>query len=632
MYLSILLLPFLGSVLSGLFGRKIGTSGSHFITIFCLTITTILASFAFYEVAICSNPVTIYLSSWIESEILNISWEFMFDQLTVSMLIPVLYISTVVHIFSISYMKGDPHNQRFFSYLSLFTFFMIVLVTGGNYLIMFIGWEGIGVVSFLLINFWYTRLAANKAAILAFTQNRVGDMFLSMGFFAMVFLFGTLDFDAIFSISPYLNSYAITLISLLLLLGAMAKSSQIGLHNWLPGSMEGPTPVSSLIHAATLVTAGLYLLMRSSPILEYSSTALFVITIVGSITSFFAATSGLLQNDIKRIIAFSTISQLGYMFMAVGLSQYHVALFHLMNHAFFKALLFLSAGSIIHSMADNQDIRRYGGLINFLPFTYTAILIGSLSLMALPWLTGFYSKDLILELAYAQYELKGIIAWSLGTLTAMLTAYYSFRLISYTFLSYPNATVKSYNNVHEADIYVIIPLVFLSLFSIFFGYFFNDLYIGLGSDLMGASLFQHPNNTTLVEAEFSLPILIKLLPLILSLGGAFASIFYIHKYPLFLVELTNNRYGYLIYTFLNGKYLLDVIYNKYIIRAGFNLGYTLNKSLDRGVFEYLGPFGLTLILNKLSKNLSKFDNSIVTTYVINFLLSIFIFVFIVYFI
>lgn len=458
------------------------------------------------------------------------------------------------------------------------------------------------------------------------------DMFLSIGFFSMIFLFGTLDFDAIFSLSPYVNENAITIISLLLLLGAMAKSSQIFLHNWLPGSMEGPTPVSSLIHAATLVTAGLYLLMRSSPILEYSSTALFVITIIGSLTSFFAASSGLLQNDIKRIIAFSTISQLGYMVMAVGLSQYNVALFHLMNHAFFKALLFLSAGSIIHSMADNQDIRKYGGLINFLPFTYTAILIGSLSLMALPWLTGFYSKDLILELAYAQYELKGSIAWLLGTITAMLTAFYSFRLISLTFLGYPNAPKKSYNNVHEADIYVIIPLVFLSIFSIFFGYFASDLYIGLGSDLMGSSLFQHPNNVLLVEAEFSLPSLIKLLPAILTIIGAMSAVILYHKYPLFLLELTNNRLGLKIYTFLNGKYLLDVIYNKYIIRSGFNLGYTLSKTLDRGVFEYLGPLGLTLILYSSSNKLSKLDNGIITTYVTNFILSIFIIVFIIYFI
>jgi NADH-ubiquinone oxidoreductase chain 5 len=281
-------------------------------------------------------------------------------------------------------MAEDPHNQRFFSYLSLFTFFMLVLVSGANFFVMFIGWEGIGVVSYLLINFWFTRIQANKAAILAFTMNRIGDMGLSIGFFAIFALFGSLDFSTVFSLVPLMNETGITIIGLLLLMGAMAKSAQIPLHSWLPGSMEGPTPVSALIHAATLVTAGLYLLVRSSPILEYSSTALLIITLVGASTAFFAASCGLVQNDLKRIIAFSTISQLGYMVMAIGLSQYNVALMHVINHAFFKALLFLGAGAVIHSFSDQQDVRRLGGLIKFLPFTYTVMLVGSLSLLATP--------------------------------------------------------------------------------------------------------------------------------------------------------------------------------------------------------------------------------------------------------
>ena len=409
MYISILLFPLLGSIVSGFLGRKIGVSGSHIITCTCLILTSILVSVAFYEVGICGSPVTINLNSWIESEFLSISWEFLFDQLTVTMMIPVVFISTLIHIFSTDYMSEDPHNQRFFSYLSLFTFFMLLLVSGANYFVMFVGWEGIGIVSYLLINFWFTRLQANKAAILALTMNRVGDMGLSIGFFALFALFGSIDYATVFSLSPYMNETAITIIGLLLLSGAMAKSAQIPLHSWLPGSMEGPTPVSALIHAATLVTAGLYLLLRSSPLLEYSSTALLVITLVGATTAFFAATCGLVQNDLKRIIAFSTISQLGYMVMAVGLSQYNVALMHVVNHAFFKALLFLGAGAVIHSFADQQDVRRFGGLINFLPFTYTCMLVGSLSLLATPWLTGFYSKDLIIELAYAQYSFSGLM-------------------------------------------------------------------------------------------------------------------------------------------------------------------------------------------------------------------------------
>lgn len=354
--------------------------------------------------------------------------------------------------------------------------------------------------------------------------------------------------------------------------------------------------------------------MRSSPLLEYSPTTLFVITIMGALTTIFAATSGLLQNDIKRIIAFSTISQLGYMFIAIGLSHYNIALFHMANHAFFKCLLFLGAGSIIHSMGDNQDVRKYGGLIAFLPFVYTSMLIGSLSLMALPWLTGFYSKDLILEMAYGTYSLKGYIAWILGTITAMITAFYSFRLITLTFLGNPNGPRNSYNNIHEADIYIIISLVFLSLFSIFFGYFANDAYIGLGSDFMGISLFQHPNNMAMVEAEFSLPILVKLLPAIATIIGALSAVILYLKYPKLLFNLTDNKVGNTLYTFFNGKYLLDIIYNTYIIRGGLNLGYTLSKYLDRGAFEYLGPNGLSLLFYNLSSRLNRLDDGIVTNY------------------
>src|SRR5580704_15482794 len=398
------------------------------------------------------------------------------------MFIPVLYISSLIHIFSTDYMAEDPHNQRFFSYLSLFTFFMLVLVSGANFFVMFIGWEGIGVVSYLLINFWFTRIQANKAAILAFTMNRVGDMGLSIGFFAIFALFGSLDFSTVFSLVPLMNETGITIIGLLLLMGAMAKSAQIPLHSWLPGSMEGPTPVSALIHAATLVTAGLYLLVRSSPILEFSSTALLIITLIGSTTAFFAATCGLVQNDLKRIIAFSTISQLGYMMMAIGLSQYNVALMHTVNHAFFKALLFLGAGAVIHSFADQQDVRRMGGLIKFLPFTYSVMLVGTLSLIAIPFLTAFYSKDLIIELAFARYSFSGSFAFILGSITAGLTAFYSFRLLSLVFFTIPNGPKVSYLNSHEVSLSVIIPLFLLSLFSICFGYLVSDFYTGVGTD------------------------------------------------------------------------------------------------------------------------------------------------------
>ena len=614
MYLSILIFPLLASFVSGFMGRKIGITGSHIITCSCLSVSSLLATIAFYEVGICGSPVSVYLFNWIDSEFMTISWEFLFDQLTVSMFIPVLYISTLIHIYTTSYLAEDPHNQRFFSYLSLFTFFMLLLVSGANYFVMFIGWEGIGVVSYLLINYYFTRIKANKAAILALTMNRVGDMGLSIGFFALFALFGSVDYSTIFSLAPFMNETAITIISLLLLMGAMAKSAQIPLHSWLPGSMEAPTPVSALLHAATLVTAGLYLLIRSSAILEFSPTALLVITLIGASTAFFAATCGLVQNDLKRIIAFSTISQLGYMVMAVGLSQYNVALMHVVNHAFFKALLFLGAGAVIHSFADEQDIRKMGGLIKFLPFTYTAMLVGSLSLLATPWLTGFYSKDLIIELAYGQYSFSGIYAYILGSLTAGLTAFYSFRLISLVFLTVPNGIKNVYLNSHESNFAVIIPLFILALFSIFFGFVFSDLFVGVGSDFFANSIFINPNNISIIEAEFSLPLIIKLLPTILSILGATSAIFLYHVYPDFIVNLTDSTLGKKVYTFLNGKYFFDVIYNYYIISAGLLTGNTISKVLDRGVIELLGPYGLASVLENTANNIAKLDTGVITTY------------------
>lgn len=391
-----------------------------------------------------------------------------------------------------------------------------------------------------------------------------------------------------------------------------------------------PTPVSALIHAATLVTAGLYLLVRSSPLLEYSSTALLIITLIGASTAFFAATCGLVQNDLKRIIAFSTISQLGYMVMAVGLSQYNVALMHVINHAFFKALLFLGAGAVIHSFSDQQDIRRIGGLIRFLPFTYTTMLVGSLSLLATPWLTGFYSKDLIIELAYGQYSFSGTYAFILGSITAGLTAFYSFRLICLVFLTVPNGPKQSYLNSHEANNKVIIPLFLLALFSIFFGFIFSDLFVGMASDFFSNAIFIKPNNISLIEAEFSLPLIIKLLPALLSLFGASLAIFLYHKSPIFIIDLTDNLIGQKIYTFFNGKYFFDIIYNNFIINKGLELGYTISKVLDRGIIEMIGPHGLSQTLINTGQNISKLDTGVITTYSIYITLSLLSLIFLIF--
>ena len=375
-----------------------------------------------------------------------------------------------------------------------------------------------------------------------------------------------------------------------------------------------PTPVSALLHAATLVTAGLYLLVRSSPILEYSPTALLVITLIGASTAFFAATCGLVLNDIKRIVAFSTISQLGYMVMAVGISQYNVALMHVVNHAFFKALLFLGAGAIIHSAADEQDIRKLGGLINFLPFTYSAMLVGTIALLGLPWLSGFYSKDLIIELAYSRYSFSSTYAYILGSITAGLTAFYSFRLISLVFLTIPNGSKVTYLKIHEAKSAVVIPLLILSLFSIFFGFVFSDLFVGIGTDFFGNALFIHPNNISLVEAEFSLSTGLKLLPTILSILGAISAVYLYQFTPNIMSTITDSITVRKLYNFLNAQYYFDALYNKYIIGKGLNLGYLISKMLDRGVIETVGPHGLSTLLQNTGLNISKLDTGIITTY------------------
>jgi len=630
MYLLIIILPLLSSIASGFLGRKIGVTGSHIISCVCLGISSMLIATAFYEVCLCNSPVYVNLGYWIESELLTISWEFIFDQLTVSLALAVLFCSTLIHIYSVYYLPSDPHNQRFFSYLSAFTFGMLVLICGANFFVMFVGWEIIGLVSYLLINFYFTRIQSNKAAILAFTMNRQGDMLLSIGFMAIFALFGSLNYSSVFALTPYMNETALTIIALLLFGGACAKSANLPLHSWLPGSMEAPTPVSALLHAATLVTAGIYLLLRCSPILEYSPTALLVITIVGASTAFFAATCGLVANDLKRIIAMSTISQLGYMVMAIGLSQYNVAIFHTVNHAFFKALLFLGAGAVIHSFSDQQDVRKMGGLIKFLPLTYSVMLVGTLSLLATPFLTGFYSKDLIIELAYGTYSFSRMYAFILGSITAGLTAFYSFRLISLVFLVSPNGNKQSYLNSHESSSAAIIPLIILSLFSIFFGYLFSDMFVGMGSDFFGNSLFIHPNNITLVEAEYSLSIWIKLLPSILSLIGASSALILYLKTPEIILSLTETSIGKKLYTLFNSKYYFDVIYNNYIFSNGFKFGYSISKLIDRGVIELVGPFGLSNSIYKLAKDISKLDSGVITTYALYITIGFIFFLFVLF--
>ena len=629
MYLTLIIFPLLGSISSGFFGRKIGVKGSHLLTCTFVLITTILSIMSFFEVGFNNIAVEIKLFRWIDSESFNILWGFNFDSLTVSMLIPVLIISLLVHIYSIGYMSHDPHNQRFFSYLSLFTFMMIVLVTANNILVMFIGWEGVGVCSYLLVSFWFTRIAANQSSISAFLTNRVGDSFLTIGMFIIIWSIGNLDYGTVFSIAPYINENIITLIGICLLIGAMAKSSQIGLHVWLPMAMEGPTPVSALIHAATMVTAGVYLLMRASPLIEYSSTVLILCLWVGAITSVFSSLIGLFQQDIKKVIAYSTMSQLGMMVIAVGLSSYNVALFHLVNHAFYKGLLFLAAGSVIHAVGDNQDFRKYGGLRLFLPLTYSVMVIASLSLVAFPFMTGFYSKDFILESAYGQFYFSSISVYFVAIIAAIFTTLYSIKVLYLTFLANPNGSFNSYKMAHESDIYMSIPLIILALFSVFFGFLTKDIFIGLGTGFfMDNSLYINPYHEITIETEFAVPTLFKLLPLFCTIFFSFLSILYSEVLPSKLISFKLSRIGYNIFGFFSNRFLVEFFYNKYITDKILKIGGETTKIIDKGSIEYLGPFGLEVGLINLSKNISNLDSGVITSYALYILSGLFIYIFI----
>jgi NADH-ubiquinone oxidoreductase chain 5 len=623
MYLAIIILPLLGSIVSGFFGRKVGVSGAQLITCTAVLTTTALSVLAFFEVGMNNIPVSVQLFRWIDSESLNVLWSFNFDSLTVSMLIPVLIVSSLVHIYSIGYMSHDPHNQRFFSYLSLFTFMMIILVTSNNFLLMFVGWEGVGVCSYLLVSFWFTRIAANQSSLSAFLTNRVGDCFLTIGMFAILWSFGNVDYATVFSTAPFVSDNIVTLVGICLLIGAMAKSSQVGLHIWLPMAMEGPTPVSALIHAATMVTAGVYLLMRCSPLIEYSNTVLILCLWLGAITTIFSSLIGLFQQDIKKVIAYSTMSQLGMMVIAVGLSSYNIALFHLVNHAFYKALLFLGAGAVIHAVADNQDFRRYGGLKSFLPLTYSVMLIASLSLVAFPFMTGFYSKDFIIESAYGQYYFSGTAVYFVSSIGAMFTTLYSVKVLYLTFLTNPNGPLINYKQAHEGDIFMSLPLMILAVFSIFFGYITKDIFIGLGSSFfMDNSLFIHPSHEIMLDTEFAVPTLFKILPLIFTVSLSVISIILSEYLPKTLIHFKLSRLGYNIFGFFNQRFLVELFYNRYITDMVLKLGGQTTKVIDKGSIELIGPYGLEKGLVSLSSSIAKLDTGVITSYALYILVGL----------
>ena len=603
MYLALVVLSFIGTCLAGLFGRQLGSWGAAIITTSCLFFSLFFSLFAFYEVALSGGVVYVKLATWISSETLNVDWGFMFDTLTVVMCVVVTFISSFVHLYSTEYMSHDPHLARFMCYLSLFTFFMLVLVTGDNLVQMFLGWEGIGLASYLLINFWFTRIQANKAAIKAMILNRIGDFCFVMGILLIFVHFKAVDYATLAILAPFLKNETINFLNLklnllnsvgfFLFLGAVGKSAQLGLHTWLPDAMEGPTPVSSLIHAATLVTAGVFLIARMSFIYEQTNNVLDFVVILGALTSFVASTTGLVQNDLKRVIAYSTCSQLGYMVFACGLSNYSVGIFHLSNHAFFKALLFLSAGSIIHGVNDEQDMRKLGGLKNLLPFTYSMMMIGSLALIGFPFLTGFYSKDLILEAAYGKYTLSGYFSYFLGTLGAFLTAFYSTRLLYLAFLAKPTGHKSVITFAGDSNIQICFALGSLAIPSIFVGYYTKDMMVGVGSQFFGTSIYTSIVSYNIFDAEF-IPLFYKTLPVHFSLFGAFLAFVLYNFQVKILYYLKTSSIGKKVYNFLNRKWFFDKVYNEYLGQFFFKFAYSTSyKFVDRGVFEILGPTGLS---------------------------------------
>ena len=609
----IVFLPLIAALTVGLSVRTITPALAHKLTCGAMVLSAVFAGCLFMDFAaigmlhgewkeLLGGHALVYkvaLLPWIQSGDFSVNWTLRVDSLTAVMLVVVTWVSAVVHIYSVGYMSHDEHQPRFMAYLSLFTFFMLVLVTSDNLAQLFVGWEGVGLCSYLLIGFWFKKPEANAAAIKAFLVNRVGDFGFALGIFATFYLFGSIDFDVIFAAAPaHANDTlrflghefnALTLICVLLFIGAMGKSAQLGLHTWLPDAMEGPTPVSALIHAATMVTAGVFMVARCSPLFELSPDAMTLVCVVGAVTAFFAATVGLVQNDIKRVIAYSTCSQLGYMFFACGVGAYSAGIFHLMTHAFFKALLFLGAGSVIHGMSGEQDMRKMGGIWKMMPVTYIYMWIGSLALAGIPIFAGYYSKDMILEAAYGAGGV-GRFAFALGILAAFMTAFYSWRLLFMTFHGAPRASKEVMSHVHESPGIMLKPLVLLALGAVFSGMIGYHV-LGMVSpegNFWQASIGSHEA----IEAAHHAPGWVGALPLLMGLSGiALAWYFYIVS-PGLPPKLAS-RFPKL-YRFLLNKWYFDELYDRVFVEPAKRYGYWLWKFFDTKIIDGLGPNGAAL--------------------------------------
>jgi NADH-quinone oxidoreductase subunit L len=656
---AIVFLPLIGAILAGLFGRQLGPKAAPILTCVLLVASAVLSWITFFQIIDSQQAFTVYLFTWIDSGAFEVDWALYFDQVTAVMLIVVTTVSAVVHVYSLGYMEHDPHRPRFFAYLSLFTFAMLMLVTADNFVQMFFGWEGVGVCSYLLIGFWYKRPSANAAAIKAFLVNRVGDFGFALGIMGVFLVFNSVAFDAVFAAVPdhagstmgFLSWEfdTITVLCLLLFVGAMGKSAQVPLHTWLPDAMEGPTPVSALIHAATMVTAGVFMVVRLSPMFSYSTTALIVVTIVGASTALFAATIAITQNDIKRVIAYSTCSQLGYMFFACGVGAYPVALFHLATHACFKALLFLCSGSVIHAMSDEQDMRRMGGLWRKLPITYAFMWIGSLALAGVPLFAGYYSKDLIIESAYVTNTFAGRYAFWMGAGAAFLTALYSCRLILMTFHGKPRMTKETFDHAHEAPKVMWVPLTVLAVGAVIGGYsmfggqmvshgggaFFGDsikmapvvmasaeTHGETDSEEMTTEEAGHGDDTSATAAHFApsiidkaheeTPTWVKVMILLFVVSG-FATGWFCYKFRTYIPGLLASQFRPL-YKFLLNKWYFDELFDWMWVRPAKRLGYGLWKSVDEEVIDGLGPDGVAAATMDIARRVKTLQSGYVYHY------------------
>ena len=612
----VIFLPLIGSIIT-YFGKSFGNLFSQIFSCSMVVISAVISFFIFYDGIINGNYGNYLIFEWINSGNLNVNWSIKIDPLSSVMIMVVTSVSALVHIYSIGYMSHDPHKPRFMSYLSLFTFSMLCLVVSDNFLQLFFGWEGVGLCSYLLIGFWFKRETANNAAIKAFIVNRVGDFGLAIGIFIIFLIFGTLNFEEVFLLVPEFTKTdlsifgaefnVITLICVFLFIGAMGKSAQFLLHTWLPDAMEGPTPVSALIHAATMVTAGVFLVVRCSPIFEYSQSAMNLVAIIGMITALFAASVALVQNDIKKIIAYSTCSQLGYMFFAAGVGAYHIAMFHLFTHAFFKALLFLGAGSVIHAFHDEQDITKMGGVWKKIPYTMVLMLIGTLALTGFPFLSGFYSKDAIIEFAYLKDTSVGYYACSVGVFTAFLTAIYSWRLFFKTFLGKYNNKKISIEKTHESPLAMIIPLIILAIGALSAGYFFKDLFIGNNSTFWNESILF----LDFIKLE-NIPLwLIIITPIIIILAIPLSYFLYV-KDKTILNGVKNSNVP--LYNFLLNKWYIDEVYDFIFIKPLKKIGVFFWKKGDQDTIDRFGPDGISKVIKFISNKAVQFQSGYIYDY------------------